>query len=126
MKLVILIVLLIVVVISCYDGISNQLIKSIPGTYIRFSIHEFGTEYDTIMISFNGNSNNHFRIVRRWKYERVLDGNQLSPEYRRQVTNCIYDEKVQILREVETGESYSFDDDGKRLYNGGVEYLKIK
>ena len=57
--------------------------KNIPGTYIRFSEHEFGREYDTMLIESQNKPAHQFRIIRKWKYERRLDGAAIGPEYKK-------------------------------------------
>jgi hypothetical protein len=96
----------------------------IPGTYIRFSQHEYGTEYDTLIITLQNSSANEFRIMRKWKYERVLDDEKIEPEYKRTISSGIYYEEHKILREVETGDVYSFDFRAKILFNGPIKYQK--
>jgi hypothetical protein len=103
------------------DGFVNF----IPGTYIRFSQHEFGTEYDTLVISLQNSSTNEFKIIRKWKYERVLDGQPIEPEYKWVITAAIYSTENKFLRETETGDIYSFDTKEKLLFNGPIKYKKL-
>jgi hypothetical protein len=126
MKVLVLIILIVVIAISCRDRLSDKVLTFIPGTYIRFSAHEFGTEFDTLVIVRERNEADQFLITRRWKYERVLDGLKMEPEYKRQVTSCYYDEKRKTLTEAETGDFYSFDPGRNMLYAGTTKYMKIK
>jgi len=93
------------------------------GTYVRTSEHEFGKEYDTIIISA---LHDEFKITRRWKYERVLDGVWQEPEYRVKVTTAWYDDKFRLLHENETGNRISVDKVEGVLFIGPVKYIKIK
>jgi hypothetical protein len=97
----------------------------IPGTYIRFSNHEFGAEYDTLVISSQNKTALEYKILRKWKYERVLDGEKIAPEYKRSFTSGIYNDKQGVLKENETGDTYSFDVKQKVLFNGTVKYQKL-
>lgn len=97
----------------------------LPGTYIRFSQHEFGTEHDTLVISLQNESAGEYKIVRRWKYERVLDGKAIEPEYKFTTTAGIYHSGRKLLQERETGDFLSFDVTEKLLFNGPVKYQKL-
>ena len=97
----------------------------IPGTYIRFSIHEFGKEYDTLVISLQNASANEYKIVRRWKYERMIDGKVMEPEYKIKVTTAIYEVGGKVLREGVTGKIYSIDPDKNCLFTGPVKFQKL-
>jgi hypothetical protein len=112
---------------GCRSFLKEESIQSfIPGTFIRFSQHEFGTEYDTLVISVQNESAKQYRIQRRWKYERILDGNKIEPEYRKELSSGVYDEKDKMLRILETAEAFSFDPKKKVLYAGTTEDKKIK
>jgi len=97
----------------------------IPGTYIRFSHHEFGTEYDTLVITLQNESANEYKIMRKWKYERILDGTAIAPEYKRVVTSGIFHSKDNLLQESQTGDLYTFDVKGKLLFKGSTKYQKL-
>ena len=97
----------------------------IPGTYTRASQHEFGTEYDTLVISLQNQSANEYNIVRKWKYERVLDGERAEPEYKLQTTSGIYNARYKLLEETESGDIFSFDVKEKLLFNGPTKYQKL-
>ncbi len=98
----------------------------IPGTYIRFSQHEFGNEYDTLAISVQNKWANEYKILRKWKYERILDGEKIEPEYKRSVTTGIYNSTHKLLRENETGDLLTFDVSRNLLFAGSAQYKKIK
>lgn len=110
---------------GCREPKPDPVREFIPGTYIRFSQHEFGTEYDTLVISLQNNSANEYKIIRKWKYERVLDGQPIEPEYKRVITAAIYSIENNFLRETETGDIYSFDTKEKLLFNGPLKYKKL-
>ena len=111
---------------SCDSLISKDEIKEfIPGTYIRFSQHEFGTEYDTLVITLQNKTASEYKILRKWKYERVLDGSAIEPEYKRLTTSGIYDAKHKLLQETETGNQFSFDVKGKLVFIGPTKYQKL-
>lgn len=99
--------------------------KFIPGTYIRFSNHEYGSEYDTLVISIQNNAAAEYKVIRKWKYERVLDGQSIEPEYKQQVTVAYYDPKFRVLREENSGTIYSFDIAQNILFIGPIKYEKL-
>lgn len=126
MKIVLLVHIAALVIYGCGLGKSrNEVEEFIPGTYIRFSQHEFGIEYDTLVISLQNKSALEYKIFRKWKYERVLDGVRSEPEYKRSFTSGIYNGEQGLLRENETGDIYTFDVKQKALFNGPVKYQKI-
>jgi hypothetical protein len=90
------------------------------GTYVRSSEHEFGKEYDTLVIT---EFMDQYKITRKWRYERVLDGVWQQPQYKVKVTTAYYDEKYRLLHENETGNKISVDKEV--LFVGPVKYKKI-
>ena len=117
--------LLFAVLVSCHSLLRDEVKESVPGTYIRFSQHEFGTEYDTLVITLQSSSANEYKIVRKWKYERVVDGQTIEPEYKRSFTSGVYNCTHKLLEEKETGDIYAFDVKQKILFNGPVKYQKL-
>ena len=118
-------IVVILLLAACNNHTENDAIKEfIPGTYIRFSQHEFGTENDTIVISLQNKTANEYKIRRRWKYERVLDGNAIEPEYKSTITSAIFNEASKLLQETETGDNYSFDTKQKLMFTGSTKYQK--
>ncbi len=97
----------------------------IPGTYTRFSRHEFGTEYDTIVISVQNPAAGEFSLLRKWRFERVLDGEFPEPEYKQKATTGIYHSATKLLQETESGVYFSFDVKKKTLFNGTTKYDKL-
>lgn len=115
--------LIVLFIVAC-NGITKDEVKTfIPGTYTRISEHEFGKEYDTLFISEIGGQ---FKIQRKWKYERVLDGVAQGPEYKQENTTAVYDNKHHLLNENETGNTISFDQQEGVLFIGPTKYNKLK
>jgi hypothetical protein len=115
--------LILIVYCGCTEYKPDPIENFIPGTYIRFSQHEFGTEYDTLVITLQNNTTNEYTILRRWKYERVLDGKVIEPEYRRTITTGVY--KNKSLEEVDTGLLYTIDLKNRMINTGSVQYQKL-
>lgn len=99
--------------------------SKIPGMYIRFSEHEFGREYDTLIISLQNASANEYKIIRRWKYERVMDGHRLLPEYKMRVAVAVFDPGRNLLQETASGRVYTVDVNSGNLFSGSVKYRKL-
>ena len=127
MKLILFLhIMILIVICSCGSFSATDEVKEfIPGTYTRFSQHEYGTEHDTMVITLQNSTANEYKILRKWKYERVLDGSAIEPEYKRVTTSGIYSSKNKILQETETGDLFSFDVKGKLLFNGSTKYQKL-
>ena len=103
----------------------DEVQEFIPGTYIRFSEQEYGTEYDTLVILLQNKAANEYRILRKWKYERVLDGKRIEPEYKRVISSGIYNTTHKLLQENESGDIFSFDFTQHLLFNGPIKYQKL-
>ncbi len=104
----------------------DEVKESIPGTYIRSTQHEYGTEHDTVVIILQNETVNEYKLTRRWKYERVLDGKPIEPEYKSTSTTAVYDAKAGMLKETETGDGYTFDTKEKVMFAGSTKYQKLK
>lgn len=100
---------------------NNSTRRFVDGTYTRHSEHAFGKEDDTLVISGN---NKRYIIERKWKYERVLDGKALEPEYKQESSTASYSEKHRTLVSQE-GDVYTFDLKEGLLLNGPTKYKKL-
>ena len=114
-----------------FEACNNSSIESslkgfIPGTYIRYSQHEFGSEWDTLTISVQNETTNEYIILRRWRYERILDGKSIEPDYKKQTAPAVFDNNTQRLKTTVTGDSYSFDLKHQLLFSGTTKYQKLK
>jgi hypothetical protein len=111
---------------ACNSITKDEVKEFIPGTYIRSSQNEFGKEYDTLVVSMQSKSANEYKIQRRWRYERVLDGKPIEPEYKVTETSGLYDSEKKTLQETETLDFFTFDVEKKLLFNGANKFTKIK
>jgi len=112
--------------VACKFSGGDSIASFIPGTYIRFSEHEYGKEYDTLAITLQNGAAKEYKITRRWRYERVLDGQNMEPKYKIKTTTALLDGEQSLLRETQSGDSYSFDPRKNVVYVGGNAYKKIK
>ncbi len=112
--------------VGCSSAESDAIKEFIPGTYIRETQTEFGKAYDTLVITLQNKSANEYKIQRRWKYDRVLDGKPQEPEYKITETSGLYDGEKNLLQETETLESFSFDTKNNLMFNGANKYTKLK
>ena len=111
---------------ACNSIVKEKVKDFIPGTYIRSSQHEYGTEHDTVIITLQNQSADEYKIERRWKYERMLDGKPVEPEYKQTTNSGIYNPESKILQESSTLEQYTFDIKQKALFVGSTKYQKLK
>ena len=126
MKYFLIIQLLILLLICGCHGLKPESVKSfIPGTYIRFSHHEYGTEYDTLVITLQNKTAGEYNILRKWRYERILDGKPIEPEYKQSKSSGIFDSKHKLLQETESGDLISFDPQQNLLFIGPSKYKKL-
>ena len=114
------------VLTGCSSPESDAIKEFIPGTYIRSSHNEFGKAYDTLVISLQNNSASQYQVLRKWRYDRVLDGKPIEPEYKLTGSSGIYDKEKKVLQETETLELFTFDIERKLLFNGTNQFNKIK
>ena len=103
----------------------EEIQQFIPGTYTRFSEHEFGKEYDTLIISLQSAAANEYRIVRRWKYERQVEGQKIEPEYKIKASVAILNVRHNLLQEISTGRIYTVDVSAKCIFSDTVKYKKL-
>jgi hypothetical protein len=111
---------------GCSSAENDAMKEFIPGTYIRSSQSEFGKEYDTLEISLQNKAVGQYQILRKWRYDRVLDGKSIEPEYKQQKTSGLYNPEKKLLEETETLETISFDAEKKLLFQGKNQFTKIK
>ncbi|MCA6440679.1 MAG: hypothetical protein IM581_12155 [Chitinophagaceae bacterium] len=112
--------------VGCTSSESDAIKEFIPGTYIRTAQTEFGKAYDTLVITLQNKSVNEYKIQRRWKYDRILDGKRIEPEYKITETSGLFDGEKNILQETETLEIFSFDTRNNLMFNGANKFTKIK
>lgn len=105
---------------------TGEIMNFIPGTYVRQSDGEFGKSYDTLVISLQSKAASQYKIIRHWRYNRVLDGKQIEPEYKITETSAVFDASAKALQESETLELLTFDTKKKLLFNGPNQFIKIK
>jgi hypothetical protein len=111
---------------SCTSVTKDEIRESIPGTYIRSAEHEYGSEQDTVIISVLNAASNEYKITRRWKYERIMDGKAIEPEYKLTDNTGVYSSETKMLQESSTLETYSFDPKQKLMFSGEIKYQKLK
>ncbi len=104
---------------------ADEVKSFIPGTYARFSDHQFRKEYDTLKIEVASEKGNNYRLVKSSSFQKKLDGQVLPWEYKNEEWIAIYDEEKRILNEVTRGKVISFFPERNLLFVGKTEYKKI-
>lgn len=117
---------IIALLFGCNSASNNKAKDAIPGTYIRLSEHEYGREWDTLVIGFQNRAANQYKIIRRWRYERVLEGKAVEPEYKVTTTTATYNAQSKNLEEDRTGKIYTLDAAGDALFAGTSRFEKLK
>jgi len=115
------IVIVVVLMVKKNEGDAS----SFAGVYIRHVQHEFGTEWDTLVIQ-QIEASTRYKILRRWKYERVMDGNMVTPEYKQETTIGQWLEREKLLVEEESAQRYTLKSNGRVLLVGTTEYERVK
>lgn len=116
----------VIVSAACTSVAKDEIKEFLPGVYVREAKHEFGAEHDTISITLLNASSNEYKIVRRWSYERILDGKPLEPEYKVTDKTGVYSSETKMLQEASTLETYSFNPKQNLMFSGDTKYLKLK
>ena len=111
---------------SCSNSASDTVRDFIPGTYIRYSQHEFGRAWDTLEISRLSETGNNYSIQRRWAYERKLNGVTQPLDYKIEDDAALFDKEKGVLTDTRSGQILSFAPEKKELYAGATAYQKIK
>lgn len=119
MKLIFFILVLVAAIYGCREAKPAELREFIPGTYIRYSVQEYGEEYDTLSIRFVSMTS--FEITRRWRYERL----GLEPHYEISMTVGIWRDADTVIEDLETGDFLSFNIKANCLFIGTTKYDKL-
>lgn len=112
---------LVAAIYGCRDARPVMIQEFIPGTYIRFSSHEFGKEYDTLAIALLNITANEYTITWRWRYEKT----DSTPNYQLITTAGIYYPDDKVLEDLESGDLLTFDPKQSCLFIGTLKYQKL-
>lgn len=113
------VVSILALIVSCKDTSD-----SINGTYSRLIDHEFATGNDTLIIQQVNDVT--YRIEKRSKYKRIINGKVMEPESHRTKWTAIYDAGNQLLRETNQGKVLLLSEDSDRVILGALEYERVK
>lgn len=126
MKPVLFLLSAIALLFGCNLDSNDEVKENIAGTYIRTSQHEYGNEWDTLAISVQNKAANEYNLTRRWRYDRVLGGKALEPEYKVTTSVVTYNTESKKLEEAQTGKTYTLDVNAGVLFSGTTKYQKLK
>jgi hypothetical protein len=114
------------IITSCNSVNSKDEVEEfIPGTYVHHSENEYGKGFDTLVISLQNESANEYKIVRKTRYNRILDGKALEPDYKTKTTSGIYDADKKLLQESQSLNIFTFNVSQKILLTGTNQFNKI-
>ncbi len=105
---------------------SNDAKESMPGIYTRQSEGEFSKAMDTLIISANNEKAGTYLIIRKTRFNRIVDGKLQPPEYKTEKMIAGYNEKNQQLQDMKTGRLFSFNVKTNELLFGTETYQKIE
>jgi hypothetical protein len=110
---------------GCGSGMDTSII---PGTYIQYTElnHDEDSHtriFDTLEIQNTGKV---YRIARRYRTFKMVDGKAMEPEYRTRRWTGHYREKSETLLINESGRVISFYPESNAIMLGGVPYKKME
>lgn len=111
---------------GCSDLKADKVKDFIPGVYVKSIDDEFTKGMDTLVIDVLDKSAGSYSINKKMSYQQVIDGRQLSPQYKTENWTAVYDENTYQLMEQRKGKVLSFLPEENKLSLGGSEYQKIK
>lgn len=126
MKVLLIISLFFLMLLSGCGSSQSKFRDFIPGTYTRYSQSEFGESYDTIVITLKNESAREYKIINRWRYDRVLDGKPIASEFKVKESSGIFYPEHHFLQESQTLMLFTFDTKKNLMYCGTGSFTKIK
>lgn len=111
---------------GCSNLRTDKVKEFIPGVYVRTVADEFTKGMDTLVIDLLDRSAGSYSIDKKMSFQQVIDGRQLSPQYKTEQWTAIYDNDTHQLMEQRKGKVLSFMPDQDLVSMGGSEYKKIK
>lgn len=126
MKQLITVLVIAAFVVGCSDSQADKMKDFIPGVYIKTIDNEFTKGMDTLVIDVLDKTAGSYSIRKKSSYQQVIDGRQLSPQYKVENWTALYDKEINQLMEQRKGKVLSFLPEENKLSLGGSEYKKIK
>lgn len=111
---------------GCSNSTTDKVKDFIPGVYVRTVADEFTKGMDTLVIEVLDRSAGSYSINKKMSFYQVIDGKELSPQYKTEQWTAIYDDDTHQLMEQRKGKVLSFMPDQDLVSMGGSEYKKVK
>ncbi len=96
----------------------------IPGTYVLFFESKFTKGSDTLVISRMGG--NAYTILDKISYHFLKEDMHLPDVHESRHYTAVWDEKYNILKEINSYRSFRFEPDSNKLYMGNIKFEKVK
>jgi hypothetical protein len=114
---------LVVLMVSCKAGKSDNVLVFIPGMYVKPINHEFAHGSDTLIIRpLEGST---YEITKRSAFQRIRNGKILPLERTSETWIGIYDANDQVIHEQRKGKLLSFVPKENKLLVGATAYQKV-
>jgi hypothetical protein len=94
----------------------------VPGVYVRHYTDEYTDSYDTITIRA---VNDKYEVIKKTKFEKVMNNGGTAPGYTIQRWTGNYDDKTKSLWLEQAGKAISFNPAKKELIIGTQPYKKL-
>ncbi len=78
---------------SCSDLRADKVKDFIPGVYVKSIDDEFTKGMDTLVIDVLDKSAGSYSINKKMSYQQVIDGRELSPQYKTESWTAVYDDE---------------------------------
>ena len=111
---------------GCSNLRTDKVKAFIPGVYVRTVADEFTKGMDTLVIEVLDRSVGSYSIHKKMSFYQVIDGKELSPQYKTEQWTAIYDNDTHQLMEQRKGKVLSFMQDQDLVSMGVSEYKKVK
>jgi hypothetical protein len=111
---------------SCSGLASDEVRNFIPGIYARHYTDEFTNSLDTVEIKpVTEAGSDGFKITKRMRYQKTIDGQQTSFDYKMETWFGIYESDSKTLYIEKSGKRIYFDPVAGELKMGEMPYKKL-
>ena len=105
---------------------TEEILSFIPGSYVRTFEGPFAIGRDTLIIGQPGRQANYYTIHHNSSFQRIIENNLRSIEYKTEDWTAIFNETQDVLVEQKFGKLISFLPEEGELLLGNNKYYKIK
>jgi hypothetical protein len=103
----------------------NTITDFMPGTYVKYNIGEFGPVYDTVRIQKIETVGNNYKIERKLRFQRTIDGKIFPWENKMENSTATYNPETKQLYDNRFDKIMHFAPDKQQLFIGSTVYHKL-